>query len=93
MEVHGIVPLSGGQRPWRSAPGRCGLRELSMEHAEEGKRWRSHRLCTLELGAGRPVAAVKVLLATMAATSVRSDAKQSEACRQEQGVLGRAQEA
>jgi hypothetical protein len=64
-----------------------------MERAEEGKQWRSHRLCALELGVGKPATTVKVLLATMAATFVRSDAKQSEACRREQGVLGRAQEA
>jgi hypothetical protein len=64
-----------------------------MERAEEGKQWRSHRLCALELGAGKPAAAVKVLLATIVAASVRSDAKQSKACKREQGVLGRAQEA
>jgi hypothetical protein len=44
----------------------CDLRELSMERAEEGKRWRSHRLCALEFGVGEPAAAVKVLLAAMA---------------------------
>jgi hypothetical protein len=65
--VGGPRERDGASARWPAATEiSCGLRELSMERAEEGKRWRSHQLCALELGVGEPAAAVKVLLAAMA---------------------------